>query len=87
MEIICCIKVTQLKPVNDGATVLLGRHLTCRRHRPRDAVSDRVRQDEARPQVIRFCAAAAAAAACPAVAAAGQDDPGGVRRARQLGGE
>ena len=87
MEIICSIKVTHFTPVNDGATVLLGGYPG---RRPSDPVPNRVRQDEARPQVGCSCAAivaVAASAAGPAVAAAGQDDPRGVRRAGQLGGE
>ena len=87
MEIFCSIKVPNFTPVNDGAQVHLGHH----RSRPSDdSDSGRVRQDEARPQVGCSCAAivaVAASAAGPAVAAAGQDDPGGVRRAGQLGGE
>ena len=74
--------MSHFTPVNDEAEVLLGGHLRCRRHRPIDAVPGRVRQDEARPQV--GCSRAAAG---PAVAAARQDDPGGVRRTGQLGGE
>ena len=92
MEIICSIKVTRFIPVNDGVTVLLGRYPGRRRCRSGDTASDRLRQDEARPQVGGSRAAAAVAvivatSAGPAVAAAGQDDPGGVRGAGQLGGE
>ena len=74
--------MTRLTPVNDGAAVLLGRYLGCR---PGHAASDRLRQDQTRPQV--GCSRVTAASAGPAVATAGQDDPGGVRRAGQLGGE
>ena len=79
--------MTHLTPVNYGATVLLGRYLDRRRRPCDDADSGRVRQGEARPQVGCSRAADVVAPAGPAVAAAGQDDPGGVRRAGQLGGE